>query len=72
MGELASAAAADIQRAGRERLGELAVEAAEQWRQQQAEQIEQALARLDERLTGDLQAELDAVRHAAAELLELR
>jgi Dynamin family len=71
MGELASAAAADIQRAGRERLGELAVEAAEQWRQQQAEQIEQALARLDERLTGDLQAELDAVRHAAAELLGL-
>ena len=71
MDELASAAAADIQRTGREWLGELAVEAAEQWRQQQAEQIEQALARLDERLTGDLQAELDAVRHAAAELLGL-
>jgi hypothetical protein len=71
MSELASAAAADIQRVGRERLSELAVEAAEQWRQQQAEQIEQALAGLDERLTGDLQAELDAVRHAAAELLGL-
>ena len=58
MGDLASAPSADIQRTGREWPGELAVEAAEQWRQQQAEQIEQALARLDGRLTGDLQAEL--------------
>lgn len=71
MGDLASATAAGIQATGRARLGELAVEAAEEWRQQQAEHIEQALARLDERLMDDLRAELDAVREAAAELLGL-
>jgi GTP-binding protein EngB required for normal cell division len=71
MGDLASATAADIQATGRARLGELAVEAAEEWRQRQAEHIEQALARLDERLMDDLRAELDAVREAAAELLGL-
>ena len=71
MGDLASATAADIQATGRARLAELAVEAAEKWRQQQAEHIEQALAWLDERLMDDLQAELDAVREAAAELLGL-
>jgi GTP-binding protein EngB required for normal cell division len=71
MGDLASATAAGIQATGRARLGELAVEAAEEWRQRQAEHIEQALARLDERLMDDLRAELDAVREAAAELLGL-
>ncbi len=71
MRDLASAAAADIQATGRARLAELAVETAEVWRQQQAEKIEQALARLDERLVADLRAELDAVREAAAELLGL-
>ncbi len=72
MGDLASATAADIQDAGRVQLGELAIAAAERWRQQQAEHIEQSLARLDERLAADLRAELDAVREAAAELLGLR
>jgi Dynamin family len=72
VGDLRSAAAAEIERAGRARLGELAVAAAEAWRQQQAEILERGLARLDARLTRDLQAELDAVRDAAAELLGLR
>jgi Dynamin family len=71
MGELASATAADIQATGRAQLAELAVEAAELWRQRQAEHIERALARLDERLTEELRTELDAVRKAAAELLGL-
>ena len=70
-GELRSAPAAEIERAGRVRLAELAVQAAEAWRQQQTRQIEQALARLDERLADELRAELDAVRDAAAELLGL-
>jgi GTP-binding protein EngB required for normal cell division len=69
--ELAQAPAAEIERAGRARLAELAVAIAEDWRQQQAERLEQGLARLDARLTGALQAELDAVREAAAELLGL-
>src|SRR6266542_3720288 len=53
------------------RLVELAVAAAETWRRQQAQRQEQGLARLDARLTKDLQSELDAVRDAAAELLGL-
>lgn len=53
------------------RLAEFAAGTADQWRQQQAEHIEQALAGLDERLTEDLRAGLDAVRDAAAELLGL-
>ncbi|MBO0770651.1 MAG: dynamin family protein [Actinobacteria bacterium] len=70
-GELRSAAAADIERAGRRRLAELAVQATETWRGQQAERLEEGLARLDQRLTGDLRAELNAVREAAADLLGL-
>jgi hypothetical protein len=71
MRDLASGTAADIQATGRARLAGLAVETAEEWRQEQAEHIEQALTRLDERLMADLRAELDAVREAAAELLGL-
>jgi small GTP-binding protein len=71
VGDLRSAGPAEIEWAGRARLAELAVAAAEAWRQQQAEQLEAALARLDARLTKELQAELDAVRDAAAELLGL-
>ena len=70
-GGLRSARAAEVERAGRARLAELAVAAAETWRQQQARRLEEGLARLDERLTGDLRAELAAVRDAAAELLGL-
>ncbi len=70
-GDLRSAQAAQIEQEGRARLGALAVEAAEAWRQEQARWLENGLARLDERVTGDLRAELDAVRDAAAELLDL-
>jgi hypothetical protein len=70
-GDLLSAPAGEVERTGRARLAELAVQAAEQWRQRQAEHLENSLARLDYRLTKDLQAELDAVRDAAAELLGL-
>jgi Dynamin family len=71
VGDLRSASAAEIERAGRARLAELALAEAEAWRQRHAEILEQGLARLDARLTRDLQAELDAVREAAAELLGL-
>jgi GTP-binding protein EngB required for normal cell division len=71
VGDLRSACPAEIEGAGRARLAELAVAAAEAWRQQQAEQLEDGLARLDARLIKELQAELDAVRDAAAELLGL-
>jgi GTP-binding protein EngB required for normal cell division len=71
IGELRSATAAEIERAGRARLADLAVAAAEEWRQQQAELLEHGLARLDARLARHLQAELDAVRDAAADLLGL-
>lgn len=70
-GELRAAPAAEIERRGRTQLAELAVAEAEAWRQEQAERLEQCLARLDERLTAGLRAELDAVRDAAAELLGL-
>ncbi len=66
-----SAQAADIERAGRVRLGELAVAEAEAWRQEQALRLEDGLARLDARLAAELRAELDAVRDAAAGLLGL-
>jgi GTP-binding protein EngB required for normal cell division len=69
--DLPSAPAAEIERAGRARLAELAVAEAEAWRQRHAQILEQGLARLDARLTRDLRAELDAVREAAAELLGL-
>ena len=49
-GGLRSAQAAHIERDGRARLGELAVQAAEAWRQEQARRLEDGLARLDERL----------------------
>ena len=71
VGDLRSAPAAEIERAGRARLAELAVAEAEAWRQRHAEILEQGLARLDARLTRDLQDELDAVREAAADLLGL-
>lgn len=70
-GELRAAAAGEIERAGQAWLAGQAVAAAETWRRQRAERLEDTLARLDERLTGELRAELDAVRDAAAELLGL-
>jgi small GTP-binding protein len=70
-GELAGASSADIERLGRDRLVELAKDAAERWRQAQSERLEDGLGRLGVRLARDLAAELDAVRGAAAELLGL-
>ena len=70
-GDLRAAAPAEIERRGRERLAALTVTAAEAWRQQQREAIEQGLAQVDARLAAGLKAELDVLRHAAAELLGL-
>jgi Dynamin family len=69
--ELRAAAAAEIERQGRERLAALTVAAAEAWRQRQREAIEQGLAQLDARLAAGLKAELDVLRDSAAELLGL-
>jgi hypothetical protein len=69
--ELRAAAAAEIERQGRERLAALTVAAAEAWRQRQRQAIEQGLAQLDARLAAGLKAELDVLRDSAAELLGL-
>ncbi|MHB1596502.1 MAG: dynamin family protein [Streptosporangiaceae bacterium] len=70
-GDLRTAPAAEVERAGRARLDELAVAGAEAWRQEQTVRLEEGLARLDERLAADLRTELDKVRQAAADLLGL-
>ncbi len=70
-GELHAAAPGEIERQGRERLAALTVTAAEAWRQQQREAIEQGLAQIDARLAVGLKAELDVLRDAAAQLLGL-
>ncbi len=70
-GALATAPPGEIERQGRSRLAELAVDAVESWRQDQRERLERGLATLDRQLSRDLKAELDAVRDAAADLLGL-
>ena len=70
-GELHEATAAEIERRGWERLAALTVAAAEAWREQRREVIEQGLAAVDARLAADLKAELDVLRESAAELLGL-
>ena len=45
--------------------------AAEAWRRQQRQAIEQGLAAVDARLAGDLRVELSVLRESAAELLGL-
>jgi GTP-binding protein EngB required for normal cell division len=70
-GELSVAPPAEIERHGRERLTALTLTAAETWREQRTEAIEQGLARVDARLAVDLKAELDVLRDSAAELLGL-
>ena len=70
-GELRAAPPAEIERRGRERLTALTLTAAQAWRQQRREAIEQGLARVDARLAADLKAELDVLRDSAAELLGL-
>ncbi len=70
-GALATAPPGEIERQGRSRLAELAVDAVQSWRQDQRERLERGLATLDRQLSRDLKAELDAVRDAAADLLGL-
>jgi hypothetical protein len=70
-GTLRLAAAAEIERSGRALLAQLAVAEAEGWRSERTGNLEEGLALLDERLTGILRAELEAVRQAAADLLGL-
>jgi Dynamin family len=70
-GSLRTAGPGDIQQQGRERLAALAVAAADAWRQDQREHIEQGLAAVDARLAAGLKAELDVLRGSAAELLGL-
>ena len=70
-GSLREAAGGEIERQGREQLAALAVAAAEGWRQQRREAIEQGLAEVDARLAAGLRAELGALRESAAELLGL-
>ncbi len=70
-GELREAAGGEIERRGRERLASFTVAAAEAWRQQRREAIEQGLAAVDIRLAAELGAELGVLRESAAELLGL-
>jgi len=69
--ELASAAAGETERLGRARLAEITRDAVETWRRSERDRLERRLEGLEARLAGDLSAELDALRGAAAELLGL-
>jgi GTP-binding protein EngB required for normal cell division len=70
-GELAAAGPADIERQGQARLAGLITPAVEAWRHEQADLLEAGLGQLSEQLSGELRAELAAVRDAAAHLLGL-
>lgn len=70
-GELRTAPPAEIERQGRERLVALTLAAADAWRSQWDQTIEEGLARTDARLTADLTAALGVLRDSAAELLGL-
>jgi GTP-binding protein EngB required for normal cell division len=70
-GQLRAAAAAEIERRGRERLVTLTIAAASAWRARRLDIIEQGLARTDARLAADLTAALGELRGSAAELLGL-
>lgn len=68
-GELAAAPPGEIERQGRSKLARLAVQAADSWRQDQRQRLEEGLAALDSRLSRNLKTELEAVREAASGLL---
>jgi Dynamin family len=68
-GELATAATTDLERLGRSRLTAIVAERVEAWRQEQTSMLELGLRAIDERLAAELEAELAAVRAAAAGLL---
>jgi GTP-binding protein EngB required for normal cell division len=70
-GDLKEAAAAEIERLGRARLADKTRDAVETWRQAERDRLERRLEGLEARLASDLNAELDAVRGAAADLLGL-
>jgi len=70
-GELRTETPAEIERRGRAQLTALTEAAAEAWRQQQRDAIEQGLAQVDARLAAGLEAELSLLRDSAAELLGL-
>ena len=69
--ELRSAPPAEIERQGRERLVALTLAAADAWRRERQEVIEEGLARADTRLAADLTTALGVLRDSAAELLGL-
>ena len=70
-GQLRTAAVAEIERQGRERLVALTIAAASAWRARRLDIIEQGLARTDARLAADLTAALGELRDSAAEMLGL-
>jgi len=70
-GELRTATADEIERQGRERLVALTIEAADAWRAQRRDIIEEGLARTDGRLAAGLTAALTELRDSAASLLGL-
>jgi GTP-binding protein EngB required for normal cell division len=70
-GELGAVQVADVERAGRAELTRLVTAAAEDWRLGQTRDLEDGLSALGQRLLSDLDAELAAVRAAAADLLGL-
>ncbi len=69
--ELPDASPARLERQGRERLVALTLTAAETWREQRRQLIEDGLAQVDARLAADLTAALRVLRESAAELLGL-
>jgi Dynamin family len=69
--DLGAASAAEIGRRGRAQLTALVAEAAEAWRREQAHHLEDGLRGIDEKLAAELEADLAAVRAAAADLLGL-
>jgi GTPase Era involved in 16S rRNA processing len=68
-GDLAGASPAEIEQVGRDRLVSLSTGAVEEWRHQQAGELEAGLRLVDERCGTELEAELAAVRTMAADLL---
>jgi GTP-binding protein EngB required for normal cell division len=70
-GELRDASAGEIERLGRERLVAVTLHAADAWREQRRQLIEEGLALADARLAGELRKALDVLRDSAAELLGL-
>jgi GTPase Era involved in 16S rRNA processing len=68
-GDLSTAPAGDIEQRGRAELTSLVRESAEAWRLDQAQRLEDGLHAIEDKLSAELEAELAAVRHAAADLL---